>query len=180
MSDVAIAIGHHPDEPGATLTVGTHTVTEYALWGPFAYELGRTLAAVGVDAKIIERPEPPPSSVVPRINETGADAAIELHFNAAGDRRAAGAEMLHYDTSEGGEQLAKALLRNTVDALGVSSRGLMPVRQYPVLRDTTMPAVICEPFFGSHPGDVERALPRLPSLMRAYRDALIEHMDSSA
>jgi len=180
MADVAIVIGHHPDAPGATLTVGTHTVSEWALWKPFAYELGRTLASVDVDAMIIERSEPDPSSVVPRINETSADAAIELHFNAAGDSRAAGAEMLHYETSDGGERLAETLLQNTVDALGVPRRGLLPAKKYPLLRDTTMPAVICEPWFGSHPGDVERALPRLPSLMRAYRDALTEFMDSAA
>jgi len=180
VADVAIVIGHHPDAPGATLTVGTHTVSEYTLWRPFAYELERTLAAVDVSAEVLERPDPDPSSVVPRANETNADAALELHFNAAGDSRAAGAEMLHYETSDGGQRLAKALLRNTVDAIGVPRRGLLPAKEYPVLRDTTMPAVICEPFFGSHPGDVERALPRLPSLMRAYRDALTEFMDSVA
>jgi len=172
MSTVAVVVGHHPDSPGATLTVGAHTVSEYTLWEPFAYELGRTLAAVDVDAKIVERPEPDPSSVVPKINETGADAAIELHFNAAADSRAAGAEMLHYETSGPAQRLAQGLLTNTVDALGVPSRGLVPATQYPVLRDTEMTAVICEPFFGSHPGDAERALPRLPSLMRAYRDAI--------
>jgi len=172
MSDVAVVIGHHPDEPGATLTVGTHTVSEYTLWKPFAFELTRTLTAAGLDPRVVERPEPDPSSVVPEINETNADAAIELHFNAAGSAQAAGAEMLHYESSGPGQRLAKNLLTNAVDALGVPSRGLVPTTQYPVLRDTTMPSVICEPFFGSHPGDVERALPRLPSLMRAYRDAI--------
>jgi len=172
MSDVAVVIGHHRHSPGATLTVGTHTVTEYGLWKPFAFELTRTLTASGLDPRVVERPKPDPSSVVPKINETGADAAIELHFNAAGDSRAAGAEMLHYESSGPGQRLAKTLLQNTVDALGVPRRGLLPAKEYPVLRDTTMPAVIAEPFFGSHPGDVERALPRLPSLMRAYRDAI--------
>jgi len=178
MADVAIVVGHHPDAPGARMEVGTHAIHEYDFWRPFAVELALTMEEGHLTPHVVERPhEAPDQALAERVNQTGADAAIELHFNAAGDSSARGTEMLYYDGSADGKRLAEALQDCVIDTLGVPDRGLMPVKRYPFLQLTEMPAVICEPFFGSNRADVGRALTRLPRLQTAYRNALIGFCD---
>lgn len=176
MADVAIVIGHHPDAPGAAMTLGRHTVHEHDFWAPFAHELAMTLEQSGVGADVVERPnEEPDEALAKRVNATGADAAIELHFNAAG-AQAWGTEMLHYPGSPKGKTLAQHLQRETVAALGLRDRGLV-TKDWPFLELTDMPAVICEPWFATNPDDVAKALTQLPKLQRAYRNALTSFVE---
>jgi len=175
--DVAIVIGHHPDAPGASMRMGCHEIHEHGFWRPFAHELATSVVARDLTPHVIERPnEDPDEALAQKVNETGADAAIELHFNAAGRSARGGTEMIHYPGSEGGEALAEQMQSRTVDALGLENRGLI-TRRWPFLKLTEMPAVIAEPFFGSNEEDVARALPRLPSLQKAYRHALATFCD---
>ena len=83
--------------------------------------------------------------------------AVELHFNAA-TPEAHGHEWLHWHSSKAGKLLATqlhlAMMRNVP---GIKARGVKPKtssdRGAEFLRRTHCPAVICEPFFGSHPND---------------------------
>lgn len=172
MVDVAVVIGHHPDAPGAPLTLGGHTIHEYPLWKPFARELALTLLQEGVTPKVVERPnEDPDEALAHRVNKTGADAAVELHFNASRNEAASGCDMLHYPGSEGGKRLASELESRVVEALGVPARHRDTV-DYPFTSLTEMPAVICEPAFGSNDGEAFKLMSSLPDLMRAYRDGI--------
>jgi len=174
-TDVAIVIGHHPDAQGATLTVGDRRVTEFELCTPFAHELQTGLAAWGINSTVIQRPnEQPDQALADKVNATQADVAIELHFNAAENPNAAGAEMLHYPQSQKGRALAKALLEETTDALGNEPRGAKARNDLPFLRLTDMPAVICEPAFGSNERDAWRLLTRQCDLLCAYRSPLVD------
>ena len=171
--DVALVIGHHPDAQGATLELEGESVTEWELWAPFARELDKTLP---VESTVVKRPSrQPDSELAAAVNHTGADVAIELHFNAA-QRSASGCEMLHYPKSTEGRALAKLLQEKTVSALGNRSRGVDARGDLLFLEKTVMPAVICEPFFGSNPGGAFRALTRLPSLLDAYRTAILQYL----
>lgn len=172
MADIAIVIGHHPDAPGAALTIGDGQVHEHPLWVPFAGELAESLEP-SLSAAVVERPNPEPDAALARrVNETGAACAIELHFNAAESTAAQGTEMLHYEGSRGGHQLAELLQHHTLEALGTKHRGTKGRSQYPFLAQTEMSAVICEPAFGSNEGDAFRLLRGLPALMAAYRRAV--------
>jgi N-acetylmuramoyl-L-alanine amidase len=172
MSDVALVVGHHPNAPGAALTLGGHSLHEHDLWIGFARELGLTLEAEGITPSVVQRPnKKPDQALADRVNATEADAAIELHFNAASSE-ASGTEMLHWTNSTRGARLAWHLQKHATASLGLPSRGRKGRRGFPFLQRTAMPAVICEPAFGSTPGDAWALLTRQAGLMKAYRDAL--------
>lgn len=170
---VAVVIGHHPNAPGAALRSGQHTIHERAFWKPFGRELVRSFLGEGMMGRLVERPnEKPDEELAQRVNETEADVAIELHFNAFKDPAAEGSEMLYYRDSEDGRDLADYLLLKTTNALDTRTRGLVPKTNYPFLFLTKMPAVICEPAFGSNIEDAWKLITRQPDLLRAYREAL--------
>ena len=172
--DLALVVGHHPDAQGATLSLSGHRTTEYKLWSPFARELALTLIQRDVDVDVIHRPNPDPDSdLMHEVNHTGADLAVELHFNAASGR-ASGSEMLYWPGSPKGKAFAEHLQAETVDALGNEDRGAKPRSDLAFLEGTSMPAVIAEPFFGSSPKDAFRGVTRLPDLMQAYRTAILQ------
>ena len=175
-TDACITVGHHPDAPGAVLDLCGRRVSEYELWAPFARELAHSLQGVGIEAVVVERPSPrPDAALAARINATRARCAIELHFNAARTRGAAGTEMLYWHTSPGGRRLAQLLQQHTCRRLGTQDRGLKAIDGgYPFLQGTAMPAVIAEPAFGSNAGDAWRLLTGQARLMTAYRHALTE------
>jgi N-acetylmuramoyl-L-alanine amidase len=178
MSDVAIVVGHHPNAPGATLDLAGYSISEYELWKPFARELASTLAANDVDAAVVERPNvDPDAALAERVNATEVKAAIELHFNDA-SREAHGTEMFHWPTSDGGRRLATLLQQRVTDELGTTWRRVEGKDEYPFLRLTEMPAVICEPAFGSHSQDAWTLLTGQVNLLRAYRNALSEYLEA--
>jgi len=181
MADVAIVIGHHPGAQGATLELAGESVSEWELWKDFGRELALTLWQKGIATEVVRRPNPKPDRALGnRVNQTGADVAIELHFNAAAAEEARGTKMLHWPGSDGGKRLAQILQRTTLDQLGLPDRGTEGRSDLGFLRHTEMDAVIVEPAFGSNQADGFKLLSRLPELMQAYRTGLVEHMDSSA
>ena len=176
MPDVAIVVGHHPAAKGAALTVGDKQIAEYDFWDPFAYALRRCLWHCGISCKVIHRPNrKPDTELMRRVNATGAELAIELHFNGFSDPRAQGSEMLYWHTSEQGRLLAELLQLYTVPAMSVHDRGVKGVRRgrgAAFLRGTRMPAVICEPAFGTNPDDAWKLLTRQMQLVEAYTGAI--------
>ena len=180
MPDVAIVVGHHPAAKGAALTVGDKRIQEYDFWQPFADVLWAKLSVYGIECLPIDRPNPKPDAeLMQRVNATGARCAIELHFNGFSDPRAQGSEMLYWHTSEQGRLLADLLQQYTVRTLRVHDRGLKPVqrgRGAAFLRGTRMPAVICEPAFGTNPGDAWKLLTRQMQLVEAYAAAIADFL----
>ena len=183
MPDVAIVVGHHPAAKGAALTVGDKQIQEYDFWEPFAYALRRCLYWSGIKGHIVYRPNPKPDDFLMRIvNDTGAKLAIELHFNGFSDPRAQGSEMLYWHASDKGRLLADLLQQYTVRTLRVHDRGLKPVqrgRGAAFLRGTRMPAVICEPAFGTNYGDAWKLLTRQMQLVEAYAGAIADFLSET-
>ena len=180
MPDVAIVVGHHPAAKGAALTVGDKQIQEYDLWRPFADVLWAKLSVCGIECLPIDRPSQMPYDELMRIvNDTRAACALELHFNGFSDPRAQGSEMLYWHTSEQGRLLADLLQQYTVRTLGVHDRGLKPVqrgRGAAFLRGTRMPAVICEPAFGTNPDDAWTLLTKQMQLVDAYAAAIADFL----
>lgn len=178
MADVAIVVGHHPQAPGAALTLEGMTIHEYQFWQPFAKELVTTLWAQDIKAALVERPNPDPDQQLARkINDTDAECAVELHFNSF-DGSARGTEMLYWANSADGKRLAHLLHDEASYALETGQRGLKSISSgYPFLRLTEMPAVICEPAFGSTSGDAWKLLTRQCRLLKGYRNAITAFLD---
>ena len=183
MPDVAIVVGHHPDAKGAALTIGEQQIQEYDFWEPFAHALRRCLWHCGISCKVIHRPNrKPDTELMRRVNATGARCAIELHFNGFSDPRAQGSEMLYWHASDKGRLLADLLQQRTVRTLRVHDRGLKPVqrgRGAAFLRGTRMPAVICEPAFGTNYGDAWKLLTRQMQLVEAYAGAIADFLSET-
>ena len=183
MPDVAIVVGHHPAAKGAALTVGDKHIAEYDFWLPFASALMRHLDWCDITSTVVRRPNPrPDTELMQRVNDTGARCAIELHFNGFTDPRAQGSEMLYWHASEQGWLLADLLQQRTVSALRVHDRGLKGVergRGAAFLRGTRMPAVICEPAFGTNPDDAWKLLTRQMQLVEAYAGAIADFLSET-
>lgn len=181
--EVAIAIGHHPDDPGAYIVGQGERIHEYHFWSPFARQLATLVEAEGFRAQVIERPNKRPDyDLAVRVNRTRARCAIELHFNSSEASSASGVEMLHWHLSKRGRRLALLLAENTTHALGLKKRridGLFPIYgPYPFLQLTRMPAVICEPAFASNSYDAWRLLSRQMDLLNAYGKAIIDFIQT--
>jgi N-acetylmuramoyl-L-alanine amidase len=102
------------------------------------------------------------------LKSRGATVAVELHFNMTDNSSASGNEWLFWASSESGRRLAKALDESMSETFpDAVRRGIKPKghgdRGAEFLKLTYCPAVICEPFFGSNPGDWEEIAVRRQS-----------------
>jgi len=174
MPKVALIIGHTPSSPGACNNESG--LCEYRFNAPLAADVQSLL---GVDSVIVERNtyERLPADV----NATGADIAVSMHANA-GPGPASGSEVLHWHSSTDGATLAACLQSQFLEALDLSDRGTKPRRFGDrgghLLGRTSMPCVICEPFFIDNDTDLQRAIDRKQSLARAYATGIQQHLQS--
>jgi hypothetical protein len=103
-----------------------------------------------------------------RARAWGADAAMELHFNAAGPG-ATGTETLYLTAAS--RVLAEAIQDATVDVLGLRDRGVKTPHEASGGRGASnlsqmglRPSILTEPFFGSNPADRDAAQTRKQDL----------------
>lgn len=94
------------------------------------------------------------AQVYSEVDEWGADASIELHFNSHGDPTASGTETLSSGSARSVE-LAEEVHMAMVEDLGLRDRGVKvhnrrtKGRGYKSLVAGSAPAILVEPFFGS-------------------------------
>ena len=110
------------------------------------------------------------------LRDQGATHCIELHFNAA-TPSAHGAEWLHWHNSTGGKRLAESIQAGFTQTFPtIRDRGIKPrhagQRGSLFLRLTPVPAVICEPFFGSNEGDCAEFEGKEADLALAYAEGI--------
>lgn len=82
-------------------------------------------------------------------NDSGADIAVSFHTNAGGGD---GSETFYYTKNPDGKRLAE-LCEKHVKAIGQNSRGIKSGNRLYFIRNTTMPAVLCECAFIDHDED---------------------------
>jgi len=164
----ALVIGHSQRRPGAVnLTSG---INEFEFNKRLAQRIGEILAGcTAVDISLVYRRSY--RRLPDDINRLQPDYCLSLHCNAF-DTTASGTQTLYYHTSPAGKALAMVLQCELVDCLGLSDRGVAPVRDNErgshVLKYTQAPCVIAEPFFIDNNGDLHRALERFDELARTY------------
>lgn len=124
------------------------------------WDLAQRLAekAVGADARVrftrTESEAPDVAERARRANQIGADVLLSIHLNSHDDPTAEGSSTYHFRTSRNGEHLAE-LIQDQIVGLGVRDCRCHP-RNYPLLRETRMPAVLVEPAFLTSPADSRR------------------------
>jgi len=175
---LAVLVGHNAASQGAVRA--TDGRSEYDWNG----DLAKMMAALSPDRiKVFKRRS---VGSYPReiaiayeaIRDWGADAVLELHFNAFSDPSANGCEMLHNGTP-GSSRLAAMVQEATVKALGTKSRGTKRLSATELRGGRSVfalpgvPIIITEPYFGSNRRECMIAQERKGQLAAAQVEAAL-------
>lgn len=189
----ALVVGHRRSSQGAVSADGR---TEWSFNRALAKRIKEEVEGVEVVIVYRDDDERGYTKLPAKVNDTGADAAIAMHFNSFEERpgqpEVSGSEMLYWQGSEGGQRLADLLLAEVLETLNLPNRGLKPTRRrHPdgpmqgrimrgswILMKTAMPCVLAEPFFGDNPHDWQRATERMDLLASAYARAIEQYAAS--
>lgn len=118
-----------------------------------------------------------------KVNETFVDVAIEFHLNAAENKSANGCEMLYWNKSTKGHELASMFQINVTNMLGLRDRGVKPLKDNSrggyLLKSTSMPTIIVEPFFLSNDNELGRMMKPIKQkkLVEAYFDSIVDYYE---
>ncbi len=154
---IALSPGHTPTAPGAT----RGNVTEYGLSSAIIGDMIFRLSKLGHTAHLIGSNTN--SAQVRRINKIAPDFGLELHFNASVREDWNGSMVLHAG-SQRGVDLANAIQKSQIKALGTKNKGIHKAhyrldRRKPIItivRETACPFVVIEPLYLSNAQDFER------------------------
>ena len=175
---LVINIGHGGGDPGAVnKELG---VTENS----FNRDLGEAIRAVWpYYVRLIEQDSYGLNKLVKDINAMQPDLVVSLHCNAAEAKTATGTETLYWHTSTKGKRLAECVQRQVVGVLGLADRGVKSRDNLAVLRGTSCPAIIVEPFFLSNGADYQKAKLHVAELAKAIIKGVSDYVgnvDTSA
>lgn len=162
---IALLPGHSSRDGGAVVCAGLFKGKgEFTLAGAYYLPaLADKLRAYGYDTIITTRDVAggtTPSYSARAANATGADLALEFHFNSA-TPTACGCEVMHWGGSPTGRAFAEQLSASLAAILGVRDRGPLAVptpdnRGTEAFRRSAMPFFMIEPCFaGSNPQEAE-------------------------
>lgn len=146
---------HGPDDPGATGPAGH---VEHQVTWQLSRRLAARLSARGAEVLLSRGPglTPSASERATFANEQGVVAVISLATGHHHTPTASGSACYYFGashfTSEGGQRLAEALQDACLVAGACPDARTHPVR-WTILRETRMPAVVCEPGFLTNPAD---------------------------
>lgn len=154
---LAVVIGHNSRSQGAVRSDTGES--EYVWNGRLAQLMERLAPEFGVELRVFRRVSgggyrTEIRRVYSQVDQWGADASIELHFNGSSNPDATGIETLSSGTALS-LRLAQAVQDEMIIALGLRDRGVKTVggsdRGGASLIAGAAPAILVEPFFGSSP-----------------------------
>lgn len=158
MAKIAVDPGHGVNTPGKRTAKAVpkygRVIKEYEFNKPTAQCLkaalerhGHTVVYTGADS------DPSLSSRCKKANDAKADLFISIHYNAGGGH---GVETFVIGRGGNAEKLAKKVQPNLVKVRNQANRGVK-VANFQVLRDTKMPAILCECGFMDDPRGIEQS-----------------------
>lgn len=158
---IVLLPGHARKKDGAVVCAGYYEdFGEFVLASHYLPGLCVALEARGYDVVQTEREAAggtTPSYSAKAANKTGANLALEFHFNSAASDTT-GCEVLYWHKSATGKEFAEKLSARLAKLLGVRNRGAKPIggseddRGYHAFRVSRMPFYMIEPCFaGSNP-----------------------------
>lgn len=111
------------------------------------------------------------------INELDPDFIISLHCNTD-DGTTSGTEVLYYQKSRPGKEIAEILQEHLVNFLDLPDRGILPKTAENecglLFRYSTAPCVILKLFFMDNDNDVARVTENMEGLAEAFSEAIDE------
>lgn len=178
---IVLDIGHCASAPGAENAY--YGVTEYQFWKTHAPQIARYLQEAGHVPIVVNRQlnggGTGMTACVRACNAQHGDLIVALHANAY-NSRASGTEVLYWHNSPRGQRLASCIQARLVKALGLSDRGIKPIRGDErggaQLRGTVAPCVIVEPFFIDKDEDYETALEQADAMCRAIAAGILDYI----
>ena len=175
---VALIIGHNEKSQGASNKA--NNVSEFEFNEPLAFSVAQNLNDRGIEALVVYR-DCSYKELPDKVNRTGADIAVSLHCNAF-NGGAHGTEALYYKGSVKGRKLAQAIQDKVVKCLQLPDRGVKAKqtahkgkagdRGGILLKRTSMPCVIVEPFFIDSDKSLLLAVEKFEELSIAYADGI--------
>ena len=182
MKKIALIIGHSEKNQGATNK--TYGTSEFEFNGPLAHSVAEKLLLEGFEPIIIYR-DNSYSALPGKVNRTDADIAVSFHCNAF-NKNPNGTETLYYKNSSRGLFLASCIQDEIVKCLGLKDRGLKACaaskigkagdRGGHLLKHTSMPCVIVEPFFIDSDSSLELANHKFEDLAEAYTAGIVKYL----
>ena len=155
---IAIDPGHGGNQPGAVYPdENGNDVKEKDLTLPMSLMLADILEERGYNV-VLTRTGDDSVSLADRAkmaNAAQAEVFVSIHCNALDRTDYEGIFTYYYPNSTRGEALAKQVQAGVVASTGGIGRGT-PSANFQVLRETTMPAVLVETGFMTHPGELAR------------------------
>uniref|UniRef100_A0A6M3LXK8 Putative N-acetylmuramoyl-L-alanine amidase n=3 Tax=viral metagenome TaxID=1070528 RepID=A0A6M3LXK8_9ZZZZ len=145
----ALIVGHKESSQGAVSPSG---ITEFA----YNQELAELIKKYVERAEVVIVYRRTYEQLPDDVNQIKPDFAVSLHCNAF-NKKASGSEVLYYEKSSKGKELARKLQTAIVKVLGLPDRGIKAKtsedRGGYLLRYVKAPIVIIEPFFIDNPAD---------------------------
>lgn len=112
-----------------------------------AKKLGELLKLNGFDVTYVSdtKDDTPLKTRTDRANAAKADLFVSIHYNAFKGVWGShgGIDTFHYPNSVKGQELAKLVQEELIKETGLRDRGVK-AENFQVLRETTMPAILCE------------------------------------
>lgn len=163
---LAVIVGHTQRSPGAFGEAPINK-NEYFWNAELAESMQNHATDLNLTVGVFYRDEGGIAGAYSRAGEWGAQACIELHFNAA-TVAASGTETIV--VTEQSKPFAKAVHAAMVETLNLRDRGVKApwgARGQKSLTQLEVPSIIVEPFFGTNPGDCECAQEKKEALARS-------------
>jgi N-acetylmuramoyl-L-alanine amidase len=172
---IIVNIGHSETDSGAISQDGKtqeHRFNETE----FVPLIAKELRLKGFDVVVMEQIKSF-GELPARINAMKPDVILSIHSNAY-NNRASGTEVLYFNGSKRGKNLADILERKMVAVLRLPERGTKPLkagdRGFALVKLTAAPCVILEPEFLDNPGDLARVRACLPQLAAGIAEGVVE------
>jgi N-acetylmuramoyl-L-alanine amidase len=150
---VAIDPGHGPEEPGCTGPAG---LVEAEVAWDLSDLLAKELRSRGAEPVLLRsrQEDPSISERASRANAAGADVLVAIHLNDHADPAAEGSSTYYFGRQDSyslaGRALADVVQEELVARTGLKDGRTHP-KAFPILRESTMPAVQLEPCFLTNP-----------------------------
>lgn len=165
---VVVDPGHGAEDPGWRSPDGKR---EADVCWDLAMRLTERLVGAGASVRLTrtEAENPDITTRAQRANALGADVFLSLHLNGHDEPTAEGASTYYFQGSRAGESLAESI-QDELMRLGQKDCRCHG-RHYPVLKETSMPAVMIEPAFITNPDEAKRLDD--PEFLNAAADAIV-------
>lgn len=146
---ILIDPGHGGQDPGA---IGWTGLREKDVVLDIALRLRDLLEKQGAEV-ILSREDDTFISLIDRAclaERTGAEVFVSIHVNSSVNKEANGTETYYYYADPKGQELATLIQREMLTTLELSNRAPRPNRDFVVLKENTVPAVLTEVAFISN------------------------------